>query len=59
MRIKMLGIDIAKNSFQLHGVDNTGKALLRKRLPRNQLAAFAANLAVPPENLIVKYYCSL
>ena len=28
MNISVLGIDIAKNVFQLHGVDNSGKAVL-------------------------------
>jgi transposase len=46
MRIKMLGIDIAKNSFQLHGVDSTGKTVLKKRFARDKLAAFAGNLEV-------------
>ncbi len=32
--ISILGIDIAKSTFQLHGADHTGKAVLRKRLPR-------------------------
>ena len=40
----VLGIDIAKRAFQLHGTDHTGKAVLKKRLPRNKLAAFVANL---------------
>jgi hypothetical protein len=31
MTISMLGIDIAKNTFQLLGADYTGKAVLRKR----------------------------
>jgi transposase len=39
-----LGIDIAKNTFQLHGADCTGKAVLKKRLPRHKLAAYAATL---------------
>jgi hypothetical protein len=43
--ISILGIDIAKNTFQLHGADHTGKAGMRKRLPRHQLAAYVANLA--------------
>ena len=43
--ISTLGIDIAKNTFQLHGADHTGKAVMRKRLPRQQLAAYVANLA--------------
>lgn len=44
MTIHSLGIDIAKNTFQLHGVDIAGKAVLKKRLPRHKLAAYIANL---------------
>ena len=44
MTISVLGIDIAKNTFQLHGADNAGKAILKKRLPRHKLAAYVANL---------------
>lgn len=44
MAIYMLGIDIAKSTFQLHGADQAGKEVLRKRLPRHKLAAYIANL---------------
>ena len=44
--IKVLGIDLAKQSFQLHGVDKAGQTVLRKKLNRNKLTAFIANL--PP-----------
>ena len=44
MTIHTLGIDIAKSTFQLHGADIAGKAVLKKRLPRNELAAHTANL---------------
>ena len=44
MTIDMLGIDIAKNTFQLHGADNFGKAVHKKRLARHELAAHVANL---------------
>ena len=44
MKIKVLGIDIAKNVFQLHGVDCHGKAVLKKRLSRDQLTTYVANL---------------
>ena len=44
--LKVLGIDLAKQSFQLHGVDDQGHVVLRKKLNRNQLNAFIANL--PP-----------
>lgn len=46
MDIKVLGIDIAKRVFQLHGVDAKGKVALKKRLPRHQLLNFMAHL--PP-----------
>lgn len=46
MTIDILGIDIAKNTFQLHGADWTGKVVLKKRLPRPKLSAYVANLPV-------------
>ena len=36
MKVNRIGIDLAKNVFQLHGVDNQGKVVLKKRLPRNK-----------------------
>jgi transposase len=42
--IKVLGIDLAKNVFQLHGTDNKGKCVLRKRLSREKLIPFIATL---------------
>lgn len=42
--VKVLGIDLAKQSFQLHGVDETGQIVLRKKLSRGQLSAFVARL---------------
>ena len=32
--IKVLGIDFAKQSFQLHGVDGSGQTVLMKKLSR-------------------------
>lgn len=46
MEIKTLGIDIAKRVFQLHGVDERGQIILKKRLSRDQLLKFIAN--IPP-----------
>lgn len=40
MKITTVGIDLAKNVFQVHGVDQRGKAVVRKRLRRNQVLAF-------------------
>jgi len=44
MTLSILGIDIAKNTFQLHGADNSGNTVYKKRLPRQELAAHVANL---------------
>src|SRR3990167_9580771 len=43
--IKVLGIDLAKNVFQIHGADAKGKCVLRKRLSRAKLIEFMANLS--------------
>ncbi len=42
--IKVLGIDLAKNVFQLHGTDAKGKRVLSKRLSRDKLIEFVSNL---------------
>ena len=39
MHITTLGIDLAKNVFQLHGVDARGRAVLSRRVKRSQLLA--------------------
>jgi len=44
MNIKALGIDIAKNFFELHGVDEHGKSILKKRITREKLPEFIAQL---------------
>jgi hypothetical protein len=46
LKITTVGVDLAKNIFQIHGVNEHGKAVLRKQVRREQLAAFFANL--PP-----------
>jgi len=46
MKITTLGIDLAKNVFQIHGVDALGKVIVKKQLKRDQLAAYLVNL--PP-----------
>lgn len=44
MKITTIGIDLAKEVFQIHGVDGRGKAVLRKQLKRKDMAKFFANL---------------
>lgn len=43
--IKVLGIDLAKNVFQLHGTNQQGKCVLSKRLTRTKLLEFMSNLS--------------
>jgi transposase len=40
--IETLGIDIAKNVFQLHGVNRNGRLVLKRRVMRDQLLAVLA-----------------
>lgn len=44
MKITTVGIDLAKNVFVVHGVDERGKAVLRKSLKRVEMAKFFAKL---------------
>jgi transposase len=42
MDIATLGIDLAKNLFQVHGVDGKGRTVVQRRLRRRQLLPFVA-----------------
>ena len=44
MKITTVGIDLAKNVFQVHAVDGHGKVVLRKQLKRKDVVRFFANL---------------
>jgi transposase len=37
MQITTIGLDIAKNVFQVHGADNEGRVVLRRKIRRDQL----------------------
>ena len=41
--VTLIGIDLGKHSFHVHGQDRQGKALLRKKFSRKQLIEFLAN----------------
>ena len=45
MEITTIGLDIAKRVFQAHGVDASGKAVLRRKLQRAEVLAFFEGLA--------------
>jgi len=44
MKITTIGIDLAKTVFQVHGVNERGKPVLRKQLKRKDVVAYFANL---------------
>src|SRR3982074_3561024 len=46
MQITTIGLDIAKNVFQVHGIDAKEKVVARKQLRRSQVIAFFK--ALPP-----------
>ncbi|MCC7100039.1 MAG: IS110 family transposase [Rubrivivax sp.] len=45
MKLTTIGIDLAKNVFQVHGADDRGRTVLRKQLKRAQMLPFFAKLA--------------
>src|SRR4249919_1691279 len=46
MQVTTIGLDIAKNVLQVHGIDAKEKVVVRKQLRRRQVIAFFA--ALPP-----------
>jgi transposase len=53
--VTAIGVDLAKNVIQVHGVDQRGKAGLKKPLPRRRIVEFFANL---PACLVGMEACS-
>jgi len=49
MKASMIGLDIAKSVFQVHGEDAGGRVVVERRLRRSQVAAFFAGL--PPARI--------
>lgn len=44
MQISTIGIDLAKNVFQVHGIDDAGKVAITKKLRRSQLLSLFEKL---------------
>ncbi len=44
MKITTVGLDLAKNVFQVHGIDDTGKVIVRRTLRRRQMMPFFGKL---------------
>lgn len=53
--VAVLGIDLSKMSFQLHGVDSKERTVLKKKLNRSKFLSFIANL---PQCVIAIEACS-
>jgi len=45
MKITTIGIDLAKNVLQVHGIDEAGKAVVKKALKRDQVLSYFVRLA--------------
>ncbi len=44
MSITTVGLDLAKNVFQVHGINAAGDVIVRRRLRRSQVREFFAGL---------------
>jgi transposase len=44
MNVTTVGLDLAKNVFQVHGIDSTGKVIVRRSLRRRQIMPFFGKL---------------
>lgn len=44
MKTATIGLDIAKQVFQVHGADSSGRAVLRRKLKRSEVVGFFAEL---------------
>jgi transposase len=44
MQVSTIGVDLAKNVFQVHGVDNAGKVVITRQLRRKQVIDFLSKI---------------
>ncbi len=44
MKISTVGLDLAKNVFQVHGIDAEGRVVVRRALRRRQVMPFFRKL---------------
>lgn len=54
-QVTIIGLDLAKNVFQAHGASETGTAIFRKKLTRNQVLSF---LAEQPKCIVAMEACA-
>ena len=48
MGVTTIGLDLAKNGFQVHGIDGDGKVLVRRQLRRSEVLKFFSRPAGMP-----------
>ena len=58
MNLTTIGIDLAKNTFSLHGTDAQGKTVLKKTVSLGKLLEFFANLYRGLVSLFGTHYCA-
>jgi transposase len=44
MQTAVIGLDLAKNVFQVHGIDDSGQAAVKRKLRRSEVLPFFAEL---------------
>ena len=44
MKVTRVGVDLAKDLFQVHGVDGQGKTVLRRKLRRSEMTTYFQKL---------------
>jgi transposase len=45
MQVSTIGVDLAKNVFQVHGVDSAGKVVIIRQLRRKQVIDFFSKIS--------------
>jgi len=50
MQVTTIGLDLAKNVFQVHGIDENGEVALNRALRRAQVLAFFERLGLTVPN---------
>src|SRR6188472_4145297 len=48
MQVSTIGVDLAKNVFQVHGVDSAGKVVITRQLRRKQAIDFFSKIPACP-----------
>ena len=57
-KVSTLGVDLAKNSFQLCGMNRKGKILFNKKVNRDKFLNFVNNLDIDSDFLVASEACA-